>query len=62
MLLTSLICWHCSWSISQGELVDRIEHHVESSRDAVESGGEDIRKGRGYQRKARKVMCEDGGG
>lgn len=39
---------------NQGELIDRIEHHVESSRDAVESAGGQIEVAGKYQKKARK--------
>jgi hypothetical protein len=53
--------WYCSWSISQGELVDRIEHHVESSRDAVDCARGQIMVAGEYQKKARKVMCTGGG-
>lgn len=61
MLLTSPMYWYCSWSISQGELIDRIEHHVESSRDAVECAGGQIKVAGKHQKKARKVTCEGGG-
>jgi hypothetical protein len=61
MLLISLIYWHCSLSISQGELIDRIEYHVESSRAAVESGRVNINIADTYRQRARKVTCGVGG-
>jgi t-SNARE complex subunit (syntaxin) len=61
MLLTSPTYWSCPWSISQGELIDRIEHHVVSSRGAVESAGGQIKVAGKQQRRARKVTCKDGG-
>ena len=61
MLLTLPLYWYCSWSISQGELIDRIEHHVESSRDAVECAGGQVKVAGKHQKKARKVTCKDGG-
>ncbi|XP_069694906.1 syntaxin-1A isoform X3 [Periplaneta americana] len=39
---------------NQGELVDRIEHHVASSGDAVESARGNLLIAEDYQRKARK--------
>lgn len=61
MSLTSPIYWLCSWSIAQGELVDRIEHHVASSGDAVVAARGNLIIAEDYRHKARKVMCDDGG-
>lgn len=40
----------------QGELVDRIEHHVESSGGYIGSAREELTKAHEYQTKARKVQ------
>jgi hypothetical protein len=55
----SPIYWHCSWSTAQGELVDRIEHHVASSGDAVVAARVELTGAEKYQEKARKVICKD---
>jgi t-SNARE complex subunit (syntaxin) len=39
----------------QGELVDRIEHHVTNSSDWVETAREKLQIAETYQTKARKV-------
>lgn len=39
---------------SQGEMIDRIEYHVEHAKDHVKIGTEDTKKAKEYQSKARK--------
>jgi len=62
-----LIISHCKLhpytgtGTAQGELVDRIEHHVASSGDAVVSARGNLILAEDYQHRARKVMCKDGG-
>ncbi|XP_050305155.1 syntaxin isoform X5 [Anthonomus grandis grandis] len=41
---------------NQGELVDRIEFHVETTQNHVAGGQEELKKARQYQTKARKKM------
>lgn len=40
----------------QGELVDSVEHHVESSTDYIKQGHLELRQAEMYQSKARKVL------
>lgn len=40
----------------QGELVDSVEHHVESSTDYIKSGHLELKQAEMYQSKARKVF------
>ncbi|RWS04527.1 syntaxin-like protein, partial [Dinothrombium tinctorium] len=41
---------------SQGEMIDRIEYHVENAREYIETAKQDTKKAREYQSKARRVM------
>ena len=45
-----------SCDILQGEMIDRIEYHVEHAKDYVARATEDMRKAKAYQDKARKVL------
>lgn len=48
----------CFYSISteiQGELIDSVEHHVESSTDYIKQGHLELKQAEVYQSKARKV-------
>lgn len=40
---------------SQGEMIDRIEYHVEHARDYIETAKQDTKKALVYQSKARRV-------
>lgn len=56
--------WMCEWWLrlslidTQGELVDSVEHHVESSTDYIKKGHLDIKQAEIYQSKARKVFSQ----
>lgn len=41
--------------VLQGELVDSVEHHVESSTDYIKQGHLELKQAEVYQSKARKV-------
>lgn len=43
---------HCA---SQGEMIDRIEYHVEHAMDYVQTATQDTKKALKYQSKARRV-------
>lgn len=40
----------------QGELIDNVEHHVETSRNYVIEGRQELKQAEKYQSKARKVF------
>ncbi|CAG2163629.1 unnamed protein product [Oppiella nova] len=40
---------------SQGEMIDRIEYHVEHAREYIETAKQDTKKAREFQRKSRRV-------
>uniref|UniRef100_A0A182M6Z0 t-SNARE coiled-coil homology domain-containing protein n=1 Tax=Anopheles culicifacies TaxID=139723 RepID=A0A182M6Z0_9DIPT len=42
---------------SQGEMIDRIEYHVEHAMDYVQTATQDTKKALKYQSKARRVIC-----
>lgn len=44
----------------QGELVDRVESHVEQSKNYTEIGKKDLHQASVYQSKARKVFLSCG--
>ena len=44
----------------QGEMIDRIEYHVEHAVDYVQTATQDTKKALKYQSKARRVSCLDG--
>lgn len=41
----------------QGEMIDRIEYHVEHAVDYVQTATQDTKKALKYQSKARRVSC-----
>ena len=41
--------------VSQGEMIDRIEYHVEHAVDYVQTATQDTKKALKYQSKARRV-------
>lgn len=43
---------------NQGDMIDRIEHHVSNSRNYVEKGREETTKALLFQSKARTVSCQ----
>lgn len=49
---------HRPWK--QGELVDNVEHHVESSTDYIKQGHLELKQAEMYQSKARKVLSDPG--
>ena len=49
-LLRSII-----WLVLQGEMIDRIEYHVEHAVDYVQTATQDTKKALKYQSKARRV-------
>ncbi|ODN02375.1 Syntaxin-1A [Orchesella cincta] len=46
---------------SQGEMIDRIEYHVEHAVDYVQTATQDTKKALKYQSKARRKIDHDGG-
>lgn len=42
---------------SQGEMIDRIEYHVEHAVDYVQTATQDTKKALKYQSKARRKSC-----
>jgi hypothetical protein len=50
----------CEIFLPQGEMIDRIEYHVEHAKDYVARATEDMRKAKAYQDKARKVLVKHG--
>ncbi|KAH8042229.1 hypothetical protein HPB51_021313 [Rhipicephalus microplus] len=46
---------------SQGEMIDRIEYHVEHARDYIETAKQDTKKALVYQSKARRVAASNPG-
>lgn len=50
-------CKHCEFVvIMQGELVDRVESHVEQSKNYTEIGKKELHQASVYHAKARKVF------
>ncbi|OQR68991.1 syntaxin-1A-like [Tropilaelaps mercedesae] len=47
---------------SQGEMIDRIEYHVEHARDYIETAKQDTKKALVYQSKARRGSSRQAGG
>lgn len=45
--------------IKQGEMIDRIEYHVEHAMDYVQTATQDTKKALKYQSKARRVSSID---
>lgn len=43
------------WIVLQGEMIDRIEYHVEHAVDYVQTATQDTKKALKYQSKARRV-------
>lgn len=44
-----------TWFYIQGEMIDRIEYHVEHAVDYVQTATQDTKKALKYQSKARRV-------
>lgn len=54
------VCMLCCMGIGkiQGELVDSVEHHVESTTDYIKRGHLELEQAQKYQSKARKVFTQ----
>lgn len=50
--------WYVCILILQGEMIDRIEYHVEHAVDYVQTATQDTKKALKYQSKARRVSSE----
>ena len=49
----------CFFFVLQGEMIDRIEYHVEHAVDYVQTATQDTKKALKYQSKARRVSSLD---